>query len=144
MWCIANVVVYEQDSGVMYCKARPGKETQFNYSFLVWVFLYLYIPAAILLGLNIAIIVRLRHVRRLHKILTTSQPLSFKMTSVQQDEANFSASVTVRGDESSHAPSEDTSSVEPSETSLIAHSMNSRTNLQPTEGSSCDNKFSIR
>ena len=144
MWTISNIQVFQQDDGVWYCNAKPGREKEFNYSFLIWVFLYLFIPAAILVALNIAIIVRLRQVQRLHKILTQSQPLTYKVPSraTQEAETRYSQSVTVGGAEDECSSCYDSRDSEPSASSA-GYSMNSRTNLHADE-TQTSNRFSIR
>ena len=144
MWTISNIKVFQQDDGVWYCNAKPGRGIEFNYSFLIWVFLYLFIPAAILVALNIAIIVRLRQVQRLHKILTQSQPLSYKVPSraTQEAETSYSQSVTVGGAEDESSSCYDSRDSEPPASSA-GYSMNSRTNLH-ADGTPTSNRFSIR
>lgn len=80
MWLAAyawNIFQFEagEKEGVTICKFSEKNIELANTNYFVWTLLYLFIPAFLLLVLNIAILIRLRRVHRLHKKLTQSQPL---------------------------------------------------------------------
>ena len=63
--------VETDDEGRLSCAPKESKITAYNRNYDFWCLLYLFIPACLLLILNIAIIIQLKRARNIHRSLTS-------------------------------------------------------------------------
>lgn len=78
------------EDGRLVCAPKDSKVDAYNNNYLVWVLLYQFVPAGVIIVLNIAIVVSLRKFKQLDKALAPSQPLGMHRSGNQHEaESNF-------------------------------------------------------
>ena len=70
-WMVTNIQVYEQENGVRSCQGKPEKLKAYDLGFVYWAALYLFVPALLILILNIAIVVKIRSIQQRRTKLST-------------------------------------------------------------------------
>ena len=82
-----------------YCIPKDTKLSAYNVNYLTWILLYLFIPALVLLALNIPLIVKLQKMKRMFNKALPGCPNSDLESSKRVSPSQFSVSVSVTTDD---------------------------------------------
>ena len=82
-----------------YCIPKATKLSAYNVNYLTWILLYLFIPALVLLALNIALIVKLQKMKQMFNGAIPGRPHSDLESSKQIPPSQFSVSMSVTSDD---------------------------------------------